>query len=49
MELLLAIPIIWIAIGIWLVIKTKSRGWRADLQFVFEWPIHWFLEKVLGR
>lgn len=45
MNLLWAIPIIWIAIGIWMVIRTKSRGWKADAAFVVTWPIHWLVER----
>lgn len=44
----LAIPILWIAVGVWMVIKTNSRGWKADVAFVLSWPVHWTLERGYG-
>lgn len=41
---LLAIPILWIAVGVWMVIQTDSRGWKADTMFVMMWPLHWYFE-----
>lgn len=40
----LAIIIAWIVVGISLVIITKSRGLKADILFVFTWPIIWYLD-----
>ncbi|QZP07795.1 hypothetical protein [Caenibius sp. WL] len=36
---------LWIGTGIYLTVKTQSRGWYADLVFVFVWPIHWIMER----
>jgi len=44
-----SIAVLWIAVGIWMVIKTRSRGWRADVAFVFLWPLHWYIEIWKGR
>jgi hypothetical protein len=39
----------WLGIGIFFVAKTRSRGWKADLLFVFTWPFNAFLDWRSGR
>jgi hypothetical protein len=35
----------WLAVGVWFVSKTRSRGLGADVSFVATWPLY----LVLGR
>ena len=49
MKTVLAIAIIWIAVGIWMVIRTNSREWKADAAFVALWPLHWYFEILMRK
>lgn len=40
-----AIAALWIAIGVWFVTRSESRGWIADCAFLFGWPIWWIWEE----
>jgi hypothetical protein len=40
-----AITLAWIGEGLWRALRTQSRGWEADIAFVFTWPLHWILER----
>lgn len=52
-ELILAamvlIVTLWLGAGLWMICVTPSRGWKADLQFVFWWPLHWYFEIWKGH
>lgn len=41
-----ALAIVWIVVGLWLVINSQSRGWKADTVFVLMWPVHLYLEML---
>jgi hypothetical protein len=40
MNILLLIVAAWIGTGLWLVMKSRSRGLAADMLFIATWPIH---------
>lgn len=44
LKALAAIAIVWASVGIWMVIQTRSRGWKADVAFAMFWPLHWYFE-----
>lgn len=48
---LVLLVMLWLGVGLWMVSVTPSRGWKADMQFVFLWPLHWYFEiwKGYGR
>jgi len=30
----------WLGVGLWMVLKTRSRGILADLSFMATWPLY---------
>lgn len=46
--LLATILYLWPLIGIWMVTRSGSRGFAADLLFVFTWPLH-LIQHLRGR
>jgi hypothetical protein len=48
MTILWAIFSAWLLGGIYLVLKSRSRGWWADALFVLLWPIH-LLRHLAGK
>lgn len=40
--------VLYLAIGVWLVRNTQSRGFRADAIFVLTWGVHFIHETFLG-
>ncbi len=44
MIILYTVITLWLGFGVFIVATTESRGWKADLSFVFTWPINWFLD-----
>ncbi len=44
-NIMTAIGLVWVIIGLWLVLCTASRGWKADVVFVLLWPFHAYLER----
>lgn len=30
----------WLGVGMWMVLKTRSRGILADLSFMATWPLY---------
>ncbi len=39
-EIMLLLIVIYLCFGIILMAKSTTRGWRADVQFIFTWGIH---------
>ncbi len=43
------IAFLWLGTGIYFVTHSRSRGWKADVLFIFTWPINVFLDWRDGR
>jgi hypothetical protein len=35
----------WLGVGLWMVLKTRSRGILADLSFMATWPLYVVVDK----
>ena len=44
LQIITALAIVWLVVGLWLVISSQSRGWKADAAFVLLWPAHVYFE-----
>jgi hypothetical protein len=49
MEIILLITMVYLSIGVWLTMNTRSRGMVADAIFILLWPLYWFDDWKNGR
>jgi hypothetical protein len=48
MTLPLIIALVWVVVGLWLVVRTGSYGFAADVLLVLLWPLHVIVALLSG-
>lgn len=49
MQIVLMLILVWLAVGVWLVASTQSRGLFADVLFALLWPVYIYTDWRAGR